>query len=362
MLNVSYRAQLIKNVLPSYPMRVLGIETSCDETAVAIVEDGREILVNLIDSQTDVHQLYGGVFPEVASRQHIHRLLPLVERALDSANGGGVEKIDRIAVTNGPGLVGALLMGVTAANTLGFGWNKPVVGVNHVEAHIYAAMMETKPLFPSLGVVISGGHTFLARMEAINSYQILATTVDDAAGEAFDKTAALLGYPYPGGPHIERLAQEGNSKIYSFLRGGQVKGRPYDFSFSGLKTHVLYLIKGKNRTKNAPTIIGEKEKRDLAASFQMAVFRDIIKKSLKVSATFPCKGIYVGGGVTKNKTLRQLFERYSPLPVFWPPSGLELDNAAMIAGLGYHQRPQDGIIETFPRIPTVHTTPLKIRR
>jgi len=325
-------------------MKVLGIETSCDETAVAVVEDGKKILVNLVASQADIHEAYGGVFPEIASRHHIDRLLPLVEKAI-----GIVGEIDLIAVANGPGLMGALLMGVTAANTLGFGWNKPVVGVNHVEAHLYAAMMEVDPVFPSLGVVISGGHTFLAKMEGITSYEILGTTVDDAAGEAFDKVAALLGYPYPGGPHIEKLAREGNSEKYPF-RGGRVKGRPLDFSFSGLKTNVLYSVKGANCTKHAPTVIDEEEKKHIAASFQRAALEDIVKKALKAAETFPCKGIYLGGGVTQNERLRQLFKNLSPYSLFWPPKGLGLDNAAMIAGLGYHLKNLDDDVKAFSRI------------
>ena len=325
-------------------MKVLGIETSCDETAVAVVEDGKKILVNLVASQADIHEAYGGVFPEIASRHHIDRLLPLVEKAI-----GIVGEIDLIAVANGPGLMGALLMGVTAANTLGLGWNKPVVGVNHVEAHLYAAMMEVDPVFPALGVVISGGHTFLAKMEGITSYEILGTTVDDAAGEAFDKVAALLGYPYPGGPHIEKLAREGNSEKYPF-RGGRVKGRPLDFSFSGLKTNVLYSVKGANCTKHAPTVIDEEEKKHIAASFQRAALEDIVKKALKAAETFPCKGIYLGGGVTQNERLRQLFENLSPYSLFWPPKGLGLDNAAMIAGLGYHLKNLDDDVKAFSRI------------
>ncbi|NGX50247.1 MAG: tRNA N6-adenosine threonylcarbamoyltransferase [Chlamydiae bacterium] len=324
--------------------KVLGIETSCDETAVAVVEDGEKILVNLVASQAKIHENYGGVFPEIASRQHIDRLLPLVEEAMAE-----VGSIDLIAVANGPGLMGALLMGVTAAKTLGFGWNKPVVGVNHVEAHIYAAMMEVEPVFPLLGVVVSGGHTFLAKMEGVTSYEILGRTVDDAIGEAFDKVAALLGYPYPGGPHIEELAKSGESNRYPF-RGGVVKGRPLDFSFSGLKTNVLYTLKGKSCNKHAPTLIEEEEKRHVAASFQRAALSDIVKKALKAAETFSCQGIYLGGGVTQNRELRRLFKESSPYPLFWPPEGLGLDNAAMIAGLGYHLKNFDDEVTAFPRL------------
>ena len=325
-------------------MKVLGIETSCDETAVAVVEDGRKILVNLIASQAEVHEVYGGVFPEIASRHHIDRLIPLVEKAIEIAG-----EIDLIAVANGPGLMGALLMGVTAAKALAFGWNKPLVGVNHVEAHLYAAMMEVEPLFPALGVVISGGHTFLAKMEGITSYEILGTTVDDAVGEAFDKVAALLGYPYPGGPHIEKAAQSGDGHKYPF-RGGVVKGRPLDFSFSGLKTNVLYSVKGANSKKDSPTLIDDAEKKHIAASFQRAAIDDIVKKSLKAAETFPCQAIYLGGGVTMNKALREAFEKVSPFPLFWPPKGLGLDNAAMIAGLGFHLKNLEEDVKAFPRL------------
>ncbi len=325
-------------------MKVLGIETSCDETAVAIVEDGKKILVNLVASQADVHKVYGGVFPEIASRHHIDRLLPLIEEATKD------HEIDLIAVANGPGLMGSLLMGVTAAKALAYGWDKPLVGVNHVEAHLYASMMEVNPTFPALGVVISGGHTFLAKMTGICEYEILGTTVDDAIGEAFDKVAALLGYPYPGGPEIEKLARSGDKTSYSF-KGGKVKGRPLDFSFSGLKTNVLYKVKGANSNRKGPTIIEESEKKHIAASFQEAAFQDLFGKSLKAAETFNCQGIYLGGGVTQNGRLRELFET-SPYPVFWPPKGLGLDNGAMIGGLGYHLYQRKNFsndVQAFPR-------------
>lgn len=309
-------------------MNVLGIETSCDETAVSVVQDGKKILINLVASQAKIHEQFGGVFPEVASRHHIDRLLPLIEEATKEY------PIDLIAVANGPGLIGALLIGVTAAKTLAFGWNKPVVGVNHVEAHLYAAMMEVEPVFPALGIVISGGHTFLAKMTGICDYEILGTTVDDAVGEAFDKVAALLGYPYPGGPQIEKLAQAGDDSKFPF-KGGRVKGRPLDFSFSGLKTNVLYTIKGPNGNRKGPTLITDEEKKDVATSFQKTALQDIYTKAMVAAKTFDCQAIYLGGGVTQNGSLRDLFEK-APYPVFWPPKGLGLDNGAMIAGLGYH--------------------------
>lgn len=324
-------------------MKVLGIETSCDETAVAVVEKGKKILVNLVASQAKLHEQFGGVYPEVASRQHVDQLLPLIEEAYRE------HEIDLIAVANGPGLMGALLMGVIGAKALAFGWKKPLIGVNHVEAHLYSAMMETEPLFPSLGIVISGGHTFLAKMHGICDYEILGTTVDDAVGEAFDKVAALLGLPYPGGPQIERLAKGGDPNRYPF-RAGQVKGRPLDFSFSGLKTNVLYTVKGKG-DRHAPLIISNDEKKDVAASFQRAALSDIIKKALLAAQSFDCKAIYCGGGVTQSQTFRTLFES-SPYPLFFPPKGLCADNGAMIAGLGYHlyqDKTSEEFVNAFPR-------------
>ena len=316
------------------PMKVLGIETSCDETAVSIVEQGTHVLINLISSQTEIHRPFGGVFPEMASRAHIDCLLPLIERATQSIS------IDLIAVTQGPGLMGSLLMGVTAANTLAYGWNKPLVGVNHLEAHLYSAMMERPPQFPALGIVVSGGHTFLAEMRGLCEYKILGKTVDDAIGEAFDKVAVLLGYPYPGGPYIEELAKEGDPFKYPF-KGGRVKGRPLDFSFSGLKTHVLYTVKGIGAHPKDPIAIDSGEKKDIAASFQKAALDDIFHKALQAAKTFDCKAIYLGGGVTQNQRLRALFET-AAYPVFWPPKGLEIDNGAMIAGLGYHLYQKQG--------------------
>ena len=326
-------------------MKVLGIETSCDETAVAIVEDGVNILINLIASQAKVHEQFGGVYPEVASRHHIDQLIPLVEQAIEG------HEIDLIAVANGPGLMGALLMGVVGAKTLAYGWGKPLVGVNHVEAHLYSAMMDVEPRFPALGIVASGGHSFLAKMTSISDYEILGTTVDDAVGEAFDKVAALLEFPYPGGPHIEKLALNGNAYKYPF-RAGQVKGRPIDFSFSGLKTNVLYTVKGANCNKRGPTIIADEEKKHIAASFQEAALGDIVNKALKAAKTFDCQAIYCGGGVTQNQRLRDLFEK-SPYPVLYPGVGLSVDNGAMIAGLGFHlyQRKKfSNEVQAYPRL------------
>lgn len=315
-------------------MLVLGIETTCDETACSIVKDGKEILSNTIASQVDLHAQYGGVFPELACRRHLDALTPVMQEALDRAKVTK-EEIDLIAVAKGPGLIGSLLLGLHAAKTLSLAWKKPFVGVNHVEAHLYAAMMGCDaPQFPAIGVVISGGHTFLLKMEALGAYAMVGQTVDDAIGEAFDKVGVMLGLPYPGGPAIESLAREGDPSRFSF-KPGRVKENPWNFSFSGLKTNVLYTVKGQNQNKNAPSLISESEKCHIAAAFQETALRDIADKTLLAAKTFQCRAIYVGGGVANNWRLRTLFTA-SPVPVFWPPQGLSLDNGAMIAGLGYH--------------------------
>jgi N6-L-threonylcarbamoyladenine synthase len=337
-------------------MIVLGIESTCDETACAIVKDGKEILSNKIASQTDIHRKYGGVFPELACRHHIDILIPLIKESLYEASISS-EKIDLIAVAKGPGLIGALLIGLNTAKALALAWEKPWIGVNHVEAHLYAAMMPQKSIeFPALGVVISGGHTFLVRIMDIGNYELLGTTVDDAIGEAFDKVAVMLGLPYPGGPAIEALARNGNSAFYTFKKG-KVKGRPWDFSFSGIKTNVMYTLKGANANKNSPLTIKEEDKPHIAAAFQETVLLDIVDKALSAALYFECKGIYIGGGVSNNQRLKELFiEKKPTLPVFWPPQGLSLDNAAMIAGLGYHTFLKKGRsdpldLEPMPRIP-----------
>lgn len=335
-------------------MLTLGIETSCDETACAVVRDGKEILSNVISSQAAMHRKYRGVFPELASRHHIDLLLPTLEAALAEARVER-EEIDLIAVTKGPGLIGALLIGLNAAKGLSLALNRPFIGVNHVEAHLYAAMMtHDRFIFPSLGVVISGGHTFLVRILEVGSYELIGTTVDDAVGEAFDKVAALLDLPYPGGPEIEKLAREGNAAAYSF-KPGRVKGQPWDFSFSGIKTNVLYTVKGQDASKGEPVQIDAQKKADIAASFQQAALADIADKALRAAAQFSCKAIYFGGGVSNNGRLREMLDQ-APLPVFWPTSTLSLDNAAMIAGLGYHTYLKQGKgdpldLEPMARIP-----------
>lgn len=315
-------------------MLVLGIESTCDETGCALVCDGKEILANQIASQEEIHAPFGGVIPELACRMHIDVCTPLVHQALHCANKS-IEEIDLVAVAKGPGLIGALLIGLNFAKGLALSLNKPLVGVNHIEAHLYSAMMEHTVSLPAIGVVVSGGHTSLVKIEEIGHYTLIGQTHDDAIGEAFDKVAKILGLPYPGGPQVEKLALEGNPYRYAF-KSGHIKDRPFDFSFSGLKTAVLYLVKGQNGNKNSPVQIQEKEKADVAASFQHIVFSSLVQKILDSAKEYSCRSIVLGGGVSQNGYLRTMLNRESIYPVHWPSKALCLDNAAMIAGLGYH--------------------------
>ena len=347
-------------------MLVLGIESTCDETGFSIVRDGKEILSNVVASQEDLHKRFGGVIPELACRRHVDVLLPLLRQALTEAEVS-VEEIDLIAVANGPGLMGALLIGLNFAKGLSLSLNKPLVGVNHIEAHLYSVLMATQVPLPAIGVVISGGHTALVKVENVGRYFLIGQTQDDAIGEAFDKVARLLGLPYPGGPQIEKLAEKGNSQRFHF-KCGQLKGRPLDFSFSGLKTAVLYLVKGQNASKKSPLTIHEEEKADIAASFQHSAFSNLVEKILLGAKHYQCRSIILGGGVSQNAYLRSLLEKEAHCPVLWPPKGLSLDNAAMIAGLGFHTFLEKGgdsmHLEALTRIPfkrihdnEIHTSP-----
>lgn len=312
-------------------MITLGIESTCDEMAVAVVKDGIEILSNVIASQSDFHKRFGGVYPEMAARQHVDLVIPTIREALEVA-GVEPEGIDLIAVARGPGLIGPLMIGLNAAKTLSLAWNKPFLGVNHVEAHLYAAMMSNRAfVFPALGVVVSGGHTFLVKILDVGQYEMIGTTVDDAIGEAFDKVAALLDLPYPGGPEVEVLAKNGDASRFGY-KAGVVKGSPWNFSFSGLKTNVLYTVKGQNGNKRGKSAILEADKPDVAASFQEVALRDVSNKALRAAKEFECRAIYVGGGVSNNIRLREMLK--SDIPVYFPGKDLSLDNAAMIAGLG----------------------------
>lgn len=312
-------------------MLVLGIESTCDETACAVVRDGKEILSNIVASQIDLHKEYGGVVPELACRRHIDLIMPVIDQAITEA-GITLSQIDLIAVAHGPGLIGALLIGLNTAKALSLAIQKPFIGVNHIEAHLYAALMSHKEsiTFPCLGVVASGGHTALIHMKQLGDYTLIGQTVDDAIGEAFDKVAKLLGLPYPGGPQIEELAHQGNPNRYPF-KAGRVKGRPFDFSFSGLKTAVLYTLRDLDPQELNPS--------DIAASFQRAALGDVVKKTLVAAKEYEINTIVLGGGVTNNQTLRELFskEGKGQYSFIWPSHGLSLDNAAMIGGLGFYR-------------------------
>lgn len=340
-----------KIVLFKEKMLVLGIESTCDETACAVVRNGKEILSNVVASQIDLHQEYGGVVPELACRRHIDLIMPVIDQALSQANVQLLE-IDLIAVAHGPGLIGALLIGLNTAKALSLALGKPFIGVNHVEAHLYASLMsQKKPVeFPSLGVVLSGGHTILVVMKECGGYELIGQTVDDAIGEAFDKAAKMLGLPYPGGPQIEKLALKGDKLSHSF-KAGHVKANPLDFSFSGLKTALLYAIRKIDH-------LTDQDKSDLAASFQHAALSDVVKKTIHAANKHNLRTLVFGGGVTNNQNLRHLFEKESngAYQLLWPSLGLSLDNAAMIAGLGYHRFLKKGSgdtmdLEPLTRIP-----------
>ncbi len=309
---------------------ILAVETSCDETSVAIVKN-RNILSNIVASQIDIHSQYGGVVPEVASRQHLETINPLITQALSEANLAWPE-IEAIAATVAPGLLGALLVGVTAAKTLAMVHNKPFLGVHHLEGHIYASYLNDPTLEPPfLCLLVSGGHTILIKVEDCGKYEMLGTTLDDAAGEAFDKVARLLKLGYPGGPIIDKIAQNGDSSAFKLPEGriSLPEGgfHPYNSSFSGLKTAMLRLVQ-----KLEPE--GELPVADLAASFQETVGRSLAKKTIKCALDYGLKTIVVGGGVAANSGLRkqlsQMAEKHK-LTVHFPPLKLCTDNAAMIA-------------------------------
>lgn len=321
----------------SVDLLVLGIESTCDETACAVVADGRRILANAVASQAELHNRYGGVVPELSCRQHVDVLMPLLDQALVTA-GVTLGDIDLIAVAHAPGLIGALLIGLNAAKALSLALDIPFIGVNHVEAHLYAALMshDHAPRYPCLGVVVSGGHTALWRIETLGTYSLIGQTIDDAVGEAFDKVARLLGLPYPGGPHIEAMAARGDPKRFP-LRPGNVKGRPFDFSLSGLKTAVLYLLQPPASSRRPAPQFDAQDRCDVAASFQDAALGDVVDKAIRAAERYGLRDVVFGGGVTNNRHLRHLMAARAPhLDTFWPTPSLSLDNAAMIAGLGYH--------------------------
>jgi N6-L-threonylcarbamoyladenine synthase len=315
------------------PARILAIETSCDETAAAVIENGRTLIASTVASQMDMHARYGGVYPEVASRQHVLSIIPVVEETLSKAHLA-VQDINAIAATRGPGLAGALVVGLNAAKGLALGAGLPLVGVNHLEGHIYSAWIHNadgtplpEPQFPLMALLVSGGHTELNLMEGHLTYKRLGATLDDAAGEAFDKVARLLELPYPGGPSIQKAAEEGNPRKYKFPRAW-LEGT-WNFSFSGLKTAVLNEVK---KLEGGPIPVA-----DMAASFQAAVVDILVKKTLNAAREYGVKQIVVGGGVSANNPLRNAFQAQSEFPVNIPRLSLCTDNAAMIAAAGYYR-------------------------
>lgn len=350
---------------------ILGIETSCDETAAAVVADGQRQLSNIIASQADLHAQYGGVFPEVAARAHVERIGVVVETALDEA-GLDLAAIDAIAVTQGPGLVGALLVGMNYAKGLALATGKPLVGVNHLEGHIYSLWVNAeRPItFPVVNLIVSGGHTELVLMTGHGQYQYLGGTIDDAAGEAFDKVARLLELPYPGGPAIQEAARGGNPKAYDFPRA--MLDESYDFSFSGLKTAVMRAVRppkrGRKRQPGEESLVeGEMRKGlsvpDVAASFQAAVAEVLVRKTIRAAKMHHATEILLSGGVSANQLLREQMEASSPLPVRYPPLKLCTDNAAMIAAAGYYRysggQRDDLALDVQPTWPLAELEPIK---
>ena len=309
-------------------MLVLGIETSCDETGVALYDTGAGLLGHTLFSQVAMHAEYGGVVPELASRDHVRRLLPLTRQLLARC-GRRLADIDAIAYTQGPGLAGALLVGAAVAASLAYALNVPVVGLHHLEGHLLSPLLASPaPRFPFIALLVSGGHTQLMRVDAVGAYQLLGETVDDAAGEAFDKTAKLLGLPYPGGPALSQLAQSGNPKRFKLPRPMLASG-DLNFSFSGLKTAVLMLVRGSDPDSHT--------KADIAASFQQAVVEVLVAKSVSAVVREGLNQLVVAGGVGANYALREAMSKKAGregFEVFYPPQDLCTDNGAMIAFAG----------------------------
>ena len=308
---------------------IMGIETSCDETSVSIVKNGREIVSNIVSSQIESHKRFGGVVPEIASRHHVEQITIVLEEAMKEA-GVSYDDLDAVAVTEGPGLVGALLIGVNAAKTVAFAHGIPLVGVHHIAGHIYANRLVKEMEFPLLALVVSGGHTELVYMREHGHFEVIGETRDDAAGEAYDKVARTLSMPYPGGPHIDRLAANGEATID--LPRAWLEDGSYDFSFSGLKSAVINTV--HNAEQRGETIKPE----DLAASFQESVVDVLVTKTLHAVKEYPVKQVLLAGGVAANKGLRAaLTAAFSEIPdvgLIIPPLSLCGDNAAMIAAAG----------------------------
>ena len=320
-------------------MLILGIETSCDETAAAVVEDGRKVLSNVIASQIDIHAAYGGVVPEVAARSHIEVILPVIHEALEKA-GCDWDDIDGIAVTAGPGLLGSLLIGTLTARTLALVKNKPLYAVNHVVAHSFANfLINHEPKFPMLALSVSGGHSHLLYFESPLEYKLLGATRDDAAGEAFDKVAKMMGLPYPGGPSVGKAALQGNESAYKLPTANLPLS--YDFSFSGLKTATLRALQAsvgadfRLSSHELPAMLSEQQKNDMAASFQRTVCETLAGRLKQAYNEFKPASVVIAGGVAANSRLREEVSRQIPLKMHYAPIFYCTDNGAMIASMGY---------------------------
>lgn len=321
------------------PSLILGIETSCDETSAAVVENGKNMLSNVVSSQIDVHNAFGGVVPEIASRKHTETIVHVIDQAI-KASGADSGEIDAVAVTQGPGLVGSLMVGISAAKALAFSWEKPLVGVNHLEAHIASAHIENEIDFPFVALIVSGGHTNLYMVRGFLDFELLGSTRDDAAGEAFDKGAKALGLGYPGGVEIDRLSKNGDPAAVSFPR--PLNDESFDFSFSGLKTALL------NHVRKNP-VETEDGLRDVCAGFQEAIVETLVNKTLNAAGKNGVGTVVVAGGVACNSRLRRLCEQRiesEGTSVFMPSPPLCTDNAAMIAALGHHMY-EDGRVSSF---------------
>jgi len=323
------------------PIRILGIESSCDETACAVVENGRVLITSTVASQMELHARYGGVYPEVASRQHVLSIVPVIEDTL-SRSQLSLEDMDAIAVTRGPGLAGSLVVGVNMAKGLALGTGLPLIGVNHLEGHIYSAWivdremeLPSEPAFPLIALLVSGGHTEINFMTDHLTYERLGSTQDDAAGEAFDKVARILGLAYPGGPSIQKASDGGNPERFKFTRS-KLEGK-FDFSFSGIKTAVLYEVNGLKKSGTEIPV------HDLAASFQRNVVDTLYDRTMQAARDYRVNEILVAGGVSANKSLRNAFLSQSEFKVNIPAFSLCTDNAAMIASAGYYRYIREAI-------------------
>ena len=320
-------------------MKILGIETSCDDTAAAVIEDGSKVLSNLVASQTNMHERYGGIIPEIASREHLNSIIPIVNKSIDDA-GISYKELDAIAVTNGPGLSGSLLIGVNVAKSLGYAWGKKVFGINHLEGHIYSAWLDdlfgdSKLDFPIACLIASGGHTDLIIMKGHLDYEVIARTRDDAAGEAFDKVARVLGLGFPGGPEIQKAATVEETSMQSFPRPS-IKDS-MDFSFSGLKTAVVRRAEADGfypSGKKSPT---STQIAEYAFEFQDAVVDCLIDRTIEASKIYKCHGIILGGGVAANSHLRNKMSEKSTVPVVIPKISFCTDNGAMIGAAAYYR-------------------------